>query len=85
MQDVDLHECVSLLESKVQVPLTAAYEDVAADDEHSDTDDEDQNAAYSVYHTSVHSIVAKNRRLWWLLCTARRLMHRTIWEQLYDE
>jgi hypothetical protein len=34
-----------LLESKVQVPLTAAYEDVAADDEHSDTDDEDQHVS----------------------------------------
>ena len=78
MQDVDLHECVSLLESKVQVPLTVAYEDVVADDENSDTDDEDQNAEYPEYHTSVHSIVAKNRRLWWPLCTASRLRHRTI-------
>ena len=51
----------------------------------SDTDDEDQNAEYPEYHTSVHSIVAKNRRLWWPLCTASRLRHRTIWEQLYDE
>ena len=50
-----------------------------------DTDDEDQNAEYHEYHTSVHSIVAKNRRRWWPLCTASRLRHRTIWEQLYDE
>ena len=63
VQDVDLHECVSLLELKVQVLLTTAYKDVVADDEHSDTDDEDQNAEYHEYHTSVHSITAKNGRL----------------------
>ena len=33
VQDIDLHKCISLSESEVQVPLTAAYEDVAADDE----------------------------------------------------
>jgi hypothetical protein len=27
VQDVDLHKCISLLESKVQAPLTAACED----------------------------------------------------------
>jgi hypothetical protein len=33
VQDVDLHKCISVLESKVQLPLNATYEDVAADDE----------------------------------------------------
>jgi hypothetical protein len=36
-------------------------------------------------HSSVHSITATNRQLWWPLCTASRLRYRTIWEQLYDE
>ncbi len=39
-------KCISLLESKVQAPLTATCEDAAADDEHSDTDDEDQYVEY---------------------------------------
>jgi hypothetical protein len=62
VQDVDLHKCISLLESKVQVPLTTAYEDVATDDEHSDSDVEDQHVDYQEYHTSVHSITATNRQ-----------------------
>jgi hypothetical protein len=85
VQDIDLHNCISLLESKVQVPLTAAYEDVASDDEHSDSDVEDQHVDYQEYHSSVRSITATNRQQWWPLCTANRLRHRTIWEQLYDE
>jgi hypothetical protein len=84
-QDVDLHKCISLLESKVQVPLTEACEDVVADDEHSDSDVEDQHVDYQEYHSSVRSITATNRQQWWPLCTARRLGYRTIWEQLYDE
>ena len=85
VQDVDIHDCDSLLQSRVQVPLTAACEDVAADDQLSETDVEEQSAEYHEYHTSVHSLGAKNRRRWWPLCTASRLRHRTIWEQLYDE
>jgi hypothetical protein len=57
VQDVDLHKCNSLLESNVQAPLTAACEEAAADDEHSDTDDEDQHVEYREYDSSVHSIV----------------------------
>jgi hypothetical protein len=85
VQDVDLHKCISLLESKVQVPFTAAYEDVAADDAHSYTDVEYQHVEYREYHSSVHSIVVTNRQQWWPLCTGIRLRHRTIWEQFYDE
>ncbi len=61
VQDVDLYKCISLLESKVQVPFTAAYEEVASDDEHSDTDVEDQHVEYREYHSSVHNIVTTNR------------------------
>jgi hypothetical protein len=85
VQDVDLHKCISLLESKVQVPFNSEYEDVAVDDAHSDTDVEDQQVEYREYHSSVHCIAATNRQQWWSLCTASRLGHRTIWEQLYDE
>ncbi len=85
VQDVDLHKCISLLESKVQVPLTTAYEDVTADDEHSDSDVEDQHVDYQEYHSSVRSITATNRQQWWSLCMESRLGHRTIWEQFYDE
>jgi hypothetical protein len=60
-------------------------EDVAADDEHSDSDVEDQHVDYQEYHSSVRSITATNRQQWWPLCTVSRLGHRTIWEQLYDE
>jgi hypothetical protein len=84
-REVDLHKCISLLESNVQAPLTAACEDAAADDEHSDTNDEDQHVEYREYNSSVHGIVGTNRRQWWPLCTASRLRPRTIWEQLYDE
>ena len=50
--------CV-LVVSKVKVPLTTTYEDVVADDEHSDTDDENQNTEYHECHSAVHSIVTK--------------------------
>ncbi len=85
VQDIDLHDHISSLESKVQVPLTTAYEDVAADDEYSDSDVEDQHVDYQEYHSPVRSITATNGQLWCPFCTAIRLRHRTIWEQLYDE
>ncbi len=64
VQDVDLHKWISLLESKVQVPLTSAYEDVTADDEYSDSDVEDQHVDYQEYHSSVRSITTTNSQQW---------------------
>ncbi len=52
VQDIDLHKYISLLESKVQVPLTTTYEEVGVDVEHSDTDDEDHHVDYQEYHSS---------------------------------